>query len=146
MKLVLNDPLIGGKDFHYHLFKLYCRKFCLRVISLWSSKTGCSLIFVTFCCLWQKKNLLNCFPDAKLGFSSIKNDSVHGLCQTNIYNYKNWIRLKSDLHHQVKMWGERCHFAPIRAVPIWIGASLPFYLPTTTDPFAKIMDIFLNIW
>jgi len=35
---------------------------------------------------------------------------------------------------------------PVRAVPICVGASLPFYLLTTTGPVTKIMDVFLNIW
>jgi hypothetical protein len=37
------------------------------------------------------------------------------------------------------------YFVPVRAVPIWVGASLPFYL-LTTEPVTKIMDVFLNIW
>lgn len=149
MKLVLHDPLVGGRDLHHHLFKLYCPKFCLRVTILWSRKTGCSLIVVMFCCLWPKKK---------------KSAELFSSCQIGIQFYKEWLSswtlsdqyLKLQKLNTFKKWlfpssgknvgREIYHLAPVGAVPIWVGASMPFYLLTTTEPVTKIMNVFLNIW
>jgi hypothetical protein len=146
MKLVLHDPLVGGKDFHHHLFKLYCPKFCCRVTILWSSKTGGSLIFVTFYC--DKKKSAELFSRCQIGIQFYKELlsswtlSDQYLKFKKLNTFKKWLFPSSCKN----VGREIYHFACVRAVPIWVGASLPFYLLTTTEPVTKIMDVFLNIW